>query len=100
MGYNPVVHPIYKWVITRLLTIDPNFLGHPSRIPMGFLVHSEGFQLDRAMKLFEDGGDGKCQGSCQGVLLQVGRLKTGAVGGKLCETFGDFLFLDILLKSC
>ena len=24
------IYPIYKWVITHLLTIDPNFLGHPS----------------------------------------------------------------------
>ena len=30
VGYNPNVYPIYKEVITHLLTIDPNFLGHPS----------------------------------------------------------------------
>ena len=30
VGYNPNEYPIYKWVITHLLTIDPNFLGHPS----------------------------------------------------------------------
>ena len=30
MGYNPI-YLIYKWVVILLLTIDPNFLGHPSR---------------------------------------------------------------------
>ena len=24
------IYPIYRQVITHLLTIDPNFLGHPS----------------------------------------------------------------------
>ena len=32
VGYNPNVYPIYKEVISRLLTIDPNFLGHPSGV--------------------------------------------------------------------
>ena len=30
VGYNPKEYPIYKEVITHLLTIDPNFLEHPS----------------------------------------------------------------------
>ena len=30
MGYNLLINGVYWGEITRLLTIDPNFLGHPS----------------------------------------------------------------------
>ena len=36
------IYPIYRQVITHLLTIDPNFLGHPSRswLKTAFIIPS------------------------------------------------------------
>jgi len=39
--YNPKEYPIYKQVITHLLTIDPNFLGHTSRYLFPSATHYE-----------------------------------------------------------
>ena len=50
------IYPIYKWVITHLLTVDPNLLGHPSRegITPQILLFSDGIGTRKI--LFDPGG--------------------------------------------
>ena len=35
------IYPIYKWVLSHLLTIDANFLTHPSRNLQNLCMHPE-----------------------------------------------------------